>query len=82
MKEQRKVKTVDAEEDLSFWHQIALDSDFCKEGDMREPTREQVREMIAKLDRSQPGWRARMRENSFAIQLMDNFPLVTKKGLT
>ena len=82
MNEQRKVKTFDAEEDLSFWHKVALSSDFCRQGDMREPTREQVRQMIAKLDRSQPGWRAQLRENSFAIQLMDNFPLITEKGLT
>lgn len=68
----------DAEDDLSFWHERAVSSDFCQEGDKREPSRELVRRMIRLLDSSQPAWRDQMGENSFAIQLMDNCPEITR----
>ena len=54
-------------------------SDFYEEGDMRKPTREMIQETIAFLEANRPNWRYEVRDNSFAILLMERYPQLEQR---
>ncbi len=69
----------ESEDDTAEWYEQAIMSDFYQEGDMRKPTREMIQETIAFLKASRPNWRYEVRDNSFAILLMERYPELEKR---